>query len=255
MRMRTGIDTLLALTFLPPPPPPPPPPQSSKLGILSLSSMTGLRVNRMWRHEISVLFVKTLGIKCNLWESYTKKEYFISPILFIYLVRENSLRFATPLQISGQISPPWKVLVTRAEIPYWWRVTAKYPDLGSAYAWSKQISPAARPVRNTTQIWFVTCHQYGISAFVLQTSARGNRWKVAGCFLRLLYTKKVSFTLKWSTAASSYLSGSIFVINLKCKQKKKGKPVTNFSACFIFKSDGTQIGKISKPYFKLPHTV
>ena len=47
------------------------------------------------------------------------------------------------------------------------------PDLGSAYAWSKQISPAARPIRNTTQIWFVTCHQYGISAFVLQASFRG----------------------------------------------------------------------------------
>ena len=154
--------------------------------------MTGLRLNRIRHHSISILFIKTLGIKCNLWESYRKKEYCISPVLFIYLVRENSLRFATPLQIS----PPWKVLVTRAEIPYWWRVTAKYPDLGSVYAWSKQISPAARPVRNTTRIWFLTCHQYGISAFVLQTSARGNRWKVAGCFLRLLYTKKVSFYFK-----------------------------------------------------------
>ena len=117
MRMRTGIDTLLALTFLPPTTPPPP--QSSKLGILSLSSMTGLRVNRIRHHSISILFIKTLGIKCNLWESYTEKEYCISPVLFIYLVRENSRRFATPLQIS----PPWKVWVTRAKIPYWWSVT------------------------------------------------------------------------------------------------------------------------------------
>ena len=70
------------------------------------------------------------------------------------------------------------------------------------------------------------------------------------CILR-----KFLFTLKWSTAASSNLSGSIFVINLKCKQKKKAKPVTNFSACFIFKSDGTQIGKISKLSFKLPQRV
>ena len=49
----------------------------------------------------------------------------------------------------------------------------QYPHLGSTYAWSKQISPAARPIRSTTQIWFVTCHQYGISAFVLQASSRG----------------------------------------------------------------------------------
>ena len=36
----------------------------------------------------------------------------------------------------------------------------------------KQISLAAQPIRSTTQIWVVTCHQYGIFALVSQTSFR-----------------------------------------------------------------------------------
>ena len=39
--------------------------------------------------------------------------------------------------------------------------------------WLNQVSHEARPTRTTTQIWVVTCHQYGISAFVSQTSFRG----------------------------------------------------------------------------------
>ena len=49
-------------------------------------------------------------------------------------------------------------------------MTRHYPDLGSASDWLNQISHAARPIRSTTQIWVVTCHQYGISALVSQTS-------------------------------------------------------------------------------------
>ena len=37
----------------------------------------------------------------------------------------------------------------------------------------KQISLAAQLIRSTTQFWVVTCHQYGISALVSQTSFRG----------------------------------------------------------------------------------
>ena len=36
----------------------------------------------------------------------------------------------------------------------------------------KQISLAAQPIKSTTQIWVVTCHQYGIFALVSQTSFR-----------------------------------------------------------------------------------
>ena len=45
-----------------------------------------------------------------------------------------------------------------------------YPDLGSASDWLNQISHVARTIRSTTQIWVVTCHQYGISALVSQVS-------------------------------------------------------------------------------------
>ena len=48
-----------------------------------------------------------------------------------------------------------------------------YPDLGSASDWLNQISHVARTIRSTTQIWVVTCHQYGISALVSQASFGG----------------------------------------------------------------------------------
>ena len=55
--------------------------------------------------------------------------------------------------------------------PYW--LTCFYPDLCSAFDWLKEISLTPRPIRNTAQILVVTCHQYGISALVSQTSFRG----------------------------------------------------------------------------------
>ena len=48
-----------------------------------------------------------------------------------------------------------------------------YPDLDSASDWLNQISHAAQPIRSTTQMWVVTCHQYGISVPVSQTSFGG----------------------------------------------------------------------------------
>ena len=52
-------------------------------------------------------------------------------------------------------------------------MTRHYPDLGSISDWLNQISYAARPIRSPNQIWVVTCHQYGISALVSQTSFDG----------------------------------------------------------------------------------
>ena len=65
-------------------------------------------------------------------------------------------------------------------------MTGHYPDLdsGSASNWLNQISHAARPIRRTTQIWVVKRHQYGISAFVSQTSFGGETsGSVAKCRL------------------------------------------------------------------------
>ena len=58
-------------------------------------------------------------------------------------------------------------------------MTRHYSDLGSASDWLKQISHATpRPVRSTTQIWVVTCHQHEISGLVSQSSIRGEN---SGC--------------------------------------------------------------------------
>ena len=52
-------------------------------------------------------------------------------------------------------------------------MTRHYPDLGSASSWSCRLWNLLQPVRSTTQIWVVTRHQNGISAFVSQTAFRG----------------------------------------------------------------------------------
>ena len=38
--------------------------------------------------------------------------------------------------------------------------------MGSASDWLKQIFLPARPVKSSSQVWVVACHQYGISAVV-----------------------------------------------------------------------------------------
>ena len=52
-----------------------------------------------------------------------------------------------------------------------------HPVVGRA-----SISLAVRPIRSTTQIRVITCHQYGKSTLVPQTSFRGS----VGCFLNFL---------------------------------------------------------------------
>ena len=52
-------------------------------------------------------------------------------------------------------------------------MTCHYLDLGSASDWSCCMENLIQPIRSTTQIWVVTCHQYGISALVSQTSFGG----------------------------------------------------------------------------------
>ena len=71
-------------------------------------------------------------------------------------------------------------------------------DLGiSTSNWLRQISLVARPIRSTTQIRVVTCHQYGISPFNhprdlksgvpwgQSTRKPGLTLQNVGCFLRL----------------------------------------------------------------------
>ena len=52
-------------------------------------------------------------------------------------------------------------------------MTGHHPELGGASDWLNQISYAVLSIRSTTQIWVVTCHQYGISALISQKSFGG----------------------------------------------------------------------------------
>ena len=59
-----------------------------------------------------------------------------------------------------------------------------YPDLGSSSDWSCRVGNLLQPISSTTQIWVVTCHQYGISAVVSPTLSREEtRSGVAKCGL------------------------------------------------------------------------
>ena len=89
-------------------------------------------------------------------------------VWWIKLAWENSRHLATPPLFS-----PWNhVWETSAESVYCFR-TCHCPDLGVS-DWLKQISlQHNHAIRNITQIWVVTHHQYGISALVSQKSSRG----------------------------------------------------------------------------------
>ena len=52
-------------------------------------------------------------------------------------------------------------------------MTCHWPDLGRVSDWTCCARNLLQPIRNTTQIWVVTRHQYGISALVSQTSFHG----------------------------------------------------------------------------------
>ena len=102
-------------------------------------------------------------------------------VLFLgsWLARENSRHLAT----LSLVSPPndgWELNERRNSI----LMTRHFPDLGSAFDWSCRVRNLIQPIRSTTLIWVVTCHQYGISALVSQTSFGGeSSGSVAKCRL------------------------------------------------------------------------
>ena len=77
-------------------------------------------------------------------------------------------------------------------------MTPHFPELGGASDWLNHISYAVRPIRSTTQIWVVTCHQYGISALVSLTSFGGKTsGSVAKCRLFSQATWSSTKTVIW----------------------------------------------------------
>ena len=63
-------------------------------------------------------------------------------------------------------------------------ITRHHPDLGSASDWSYRVGNLIQPIRSTTQIRVMMCHQYGISVLVSQTSfGRETSGSIANCRL------------------------------------------------------------------------
>ena len=79
-------------------------------------------------------------------------------------------------------------------------MTCLHLDLGSASGCSCCQGNLLQPIRSTSQIWEVTCHQYGISALISQTSiCRKTNGGVAKCWQ--LFSQAVIFRAvnnRWS---------------------------------------------------------
>ena len=107
-------------------------------------------------------------------------------LITYYNLKYSSLRKQTTFyNATNGFSAKWRLRNERRNVIL---MTCHYPDLGSASDWLKQTSHALCPFRNTTQIWVVTRHQYGISALVFSdVILRGNRWwrrKMSSVFSR-----------------------------------------------------------------------
>ena len=143
------------------------------------------------------------------------------PAFFIYYnLKYPSLRKQTTFgDATNGFSAKWRLRNERKNSIL---MTCHYPDLGGASDWLTQTSHALWPFRNTTQIWVVTLHQYGISALVFQTSFRGETvGGVAKCRLFsqainvLVLLCLVSSHLSWSSSPlSPELSKNVFPVKL-----------------------------------------
>ena len=61
-------------------------------------------------------------------------------------------------------------------------MTCHYPDLDSVSDWLCHMGNLIQPIRSTTQIWVVMCHQYGIAAHA-DVIWQGNQWYITKCQL------------------------------------------------------------------------
>ena len=83
---------------------------------------------------------------------------------------QSSRENVTPSSNTSPIASYKEILPTRGDSTL---MTRHYKDLGSAFDRSCSMGNLPQPIRSTVQIWVVMCHQYGIFAFVSQTSFRG----------------------------------------------------------------------------------
>ena len=95
-------------------------------------------------------FLNTMSIKLTFWES-----------LFSLRKQPTFREVATCALANERLSNERRNSIL---------MTCHYPDLGTASDWLKRQGISFQPIRSTTKIWVVTLHQYGIPAFVTQTS-------------------------------------------------------------------------------------
>ena len=111
--------------------------------------------------------------------------------------------------VTNAFSPKWHLRNERRNSIL---TTRHYPDLGNASDWLKQISPAARPIRSSVQVWVVTRHQtkYGVSVLVSQTSFRGEtsggiaRYRLFSQASAILELQKMHLVRCWEKEGNYY---------------------------------------------------
>ena len=81
----------------------------------------------------------------------------------VWTAHENSRHFTTPPLVLKKFPAKWHL---RNECRNFILMTSHYPDLGSASDWLCCLTNLLQPIRRTTHIWVVKCHQYQILAVV-----------------------------------------------------------------------------------------
>ena len=124
-------------------------------------------------------------------------------------------------------------------------ITRHYPDFGSASDWSCRVENFLQPIRSTTQIWVVTRHQYGISAFVSQWWRR----EMLAVFLGLFCCCFVSFAIFGKRPCLSYSKH----FNIRRTWGRNHNKTGNlYSLCLVFDrfSRVTQFNVVFKKHIK-----
>ena len=111
-------------------------------------------------------------------------------------------------------------------------MTRHYSDLGSPSDWSCRVGNLIYPNRSTTQIWVVTRHQYGISAFVSQTSFGGE----TSCSFQISIWRISQLESDVLSALYVMLKFSNFILEARLRQMANANiyPVTKCLLYFSF---------------------
>lgn len=154
--------------------------------------------------------------------AYTEEPCFPSLSLEHAPVAKSLVCIALQKRFQNHLRPEnTQIFLAPTTFPRKWRLrnecrnslltTCHYPDLGSS-AWLKQILLAPRPIRNTSEIWEVTRHQYEILRSFLDVVLWAGKplvtSQIEGCrpfkATKTATATKTSFK-KWSCAASNSL--------------------------------------------------